>query len=41
LANWIVPLYMTTVALVVAFPLALHRLRQGVPLKHWAWSQST
>jgi len=36
LANWIVPLYMTLVALVVAFPLALYRLRRGVPLKHWA-----
>jgi cell division protein FtsW (lipid II flippase) len=36
LANWIVPLYMTLVALVVAFPLALYRLRARVPLKHWA-----
>jgi len=36
LANWIVPLYMALVALVVAFPLALHRLRRRVPLKHWA-----
>ena len=36
LANWIVPLYMTLVALVVAFPLALHRLRLRMPLKHWA-----
>jgi len=36
LANWIVPLYMSFVALVVAFPLALHRLRKHVPLKHWA-----
>ena len=36
LANWIVPLYMSFVALVVAFPLALYRLRQGVPMKHWA-----
>jgi hypothetical protein len=36
LANWIVPLYMTTVALVVAFPLVLHRLRRGVPLNQWA-----
>ena len=36
LANWIVPLYMTLVALLVAFPLALHRLRRRVPVKHWA-----
>lgn len=36
LANWILPLYMTSVSLVVAFPLALHRLRRRVPLKHWA-----
>lgn len=36
LANWILPLYMTLVALVVAFPLVLHRLRRRVPLKHWA-----
>lgn len=35
-ANWILPLYMTLVALVVAFPLALHRLRRRVPLKLWA-----
>lgn len=35
LANWIVPLYMTLIALVVAFPLALYRLRRRVPLKHW------
>jgi len=36
LANWILPLYMTLVALIVAFPLALHRLRHRVPLKYWA-----
>lgn len=36
LANWIVPLYMSVVALVVAFPLALYRVRRRVPLKHWA-----
>jgi hypothetical protein len=36
LANWIVPLYMSFVALLVAFPLALHRVRRRVPLKHWA-----
>lgn len=36
LANWIVPVYMTLVALVVAFPLALYRLRLRMPLKHWA-----
>jgi hypothetical protein len=36
LANWIVPLYMTLVALSVAFPLALYRLRLRVPLKDWA-----
>jgi hypothetical protein len=36
LANWIVPLYMTLVALAVAFPLALHRVRLRVPLKEWA-----
>lgn len=35
-ANWIVPLYMSVVALVVAFPLALYRVRRRVPLKHWA-----
>lgn len=35
-ANWILPLYMTSVALAVAFPLALYRLRTGIPLKHWA-----
>ncbi len=35
LANWILPIYMTLVALVVAFPLTLHRLRLQVPLKHW------
>ena len=35
-ANWILPLYMTVVSLVVAFPLALYRLRQRMPLKHWA-----
>jgi len=35
-ANWIVPLYMILVALVVAFPLALHRLRHRLPLRHWA-----
>ena len=36
LANWIVPLYMTLVALIVAFPLALYRLRRRLPLKYWA-----
>ena len=36
LANWILPLYMTVVSLVVAFPLALYRVRQRLPLKHWA-----
>ena len=36
LANWILPLYMALVALVVAFPLALHRLRHHIPLRHWA-----
>jgi hypothetical protein len=36
LANWIVPLYMTVVALAVAFPLALYRLRLRVPLREWA-----
>jgi uncharacterized membrane protein (UPF0136 family) len=35
LANWIVPLYMTSVALVVAFPLALYRLRRRMPMKQW------
>jgi hypothetical protein len=35
LANWILPVYMSLIALVVAFPLALHRLRRQVPLKHW------
>lgn len=35
-ANWILPLYMTLVALVVAFPLALHRLRRHIPLRDWA-----
>jgi hypothetical protein len=35
-ANWILPLYMTAVSLVVAFPLALYRVRQGMPLKYWA-----
>jgi len=35
-ANWILPLYMTVVSLVVAFPLALYRLRQRMPLKYWA-----
>jgi hypothetical protein len=35
-ANWIVPLYMTSVALFVAFPLALYRLRRRMPLKQWA-----
>jgi hypothetical protein len=35
-ANWILPLYMTVVSLVVAFPLALYRLRQRMPLKDWA-----
>lgn len=35
-ANWILPLYMTVVSLVVAFPLALYRLRQRMPLKQWA-----
>lgn len=35
-ANWIVPLYMSVVALVVAFPLALYRVRRRVPLRHWA-----
>jgi len=34
-ANWVVPVYMTLVALVVAFPLALHRLRRRMPLKQW------
>lgn len=36
LANWVLPLYMTAVALAVALPLALYRLRQEVPLKEWA-----
>jgi hypothetical protein len=36
LANWVLPLYMTAVALVVALPLALYRFRQEVPLKEWA-----
>ena len=35
-ANWILPLYMTVLALIVAFPLTLHRLRRHVPLRHWA-----
>ena len=35
LANWILPVYMTLIALIVAFPLTLHRLRRQVPLKHW------
>lgn len=35
LANWILPLYMSLVALVVAFPLTLHRLSQRAPLKQW------
>ncbi|HZP32724.1 MAG TPA: hypothetical protein VFB23_05100 [Candidatus Acidoferrales bacterium] len=35
-ANWVVPVYMTSVALVVAFPLALHRLRRKIPLSQWA-----
>jgi hypothetical protein len=35
-ANWILPLYMTVVSLVVAFPLALYRVRQRMPLKEWA-----
>ena len=35
-ANWIVPLYMTLIALIVAFPLALHRLRRRIALRHWA-----
>jgi hypothetical protein len=35
-ANWIVPIYMTSVALVVALPLALHRLRRRTPLSQWA-----
>lgn len=35
-ANWILPLYMTLVSLVVAFPLALYRLRRRMPLRHWA-----
>lgn len=35
-ANWILPLYMTLVGLVVAFPLALYRLRRRLPLKQWA-----
>lgn len=35
-ANWILPLYMTGVSLVVAFPLALYRVRQRMPLKYWA-----
>jgi hypothetical protein len=35
LANWILPVYMTLLALVVAFPLALYRLQRRVPLKHW------
>jgi len=35
-ANWIVPLYMTSVALVVAFPLTLYRVRRRMPLKQWA-----
>jgi hypothetical protein len=35
-ANWILPLYMTVVSLVVAFPLALYRLRKRTSLRHWA-----
>ena len=35
-ANWILPLYMTVVALVVAFPLAAYRFTNHVPLRHWA-----
>lgn len=35
-ANWILPLYMSLLALVVAFPLALHRLHHRIPLRHWA-----
>jgi hypothetical protein len=35
-ANWILPLYMTVVSLVVALPLALYRVRQRMPLKYWA-----
>ena len=35
-ANWVVPLYMTALALIVAFPLTLHRLRRRVPLRNWA-----
>jgi hypothetical protein len=34
-ANWILPLYMTVVSLVVAFPLALYRLRKRTSLRHW------
>jgi len=34
-ANWILPIYMSLVALVVAFPLTLHRLRRQAPLKQW------
>lgn len=36
LANWILPLYMTAIALAVAFPLVSFRLRQRVPLRQWA-----
>jgi hypothetical protein len=35
-ANWIVPVYMILVALIVAFPLALYRLRRRMPLNQWA-----
>ena len=34
-ANWILPVYMTVVSLVVAFPLVLYRLRQRTQLRHW------
>jgi hypothetical protein len=35
-ANWILPLYMMVVSLVVAFPLALYRVRHRTSLKDWA-----
>lgn len=35
-ANWILPLYMTLIALIVAFPLVLHRFRRRLPLRQWA-----
>ena len=35
LANWILPVYMIALALIVAFPLVRYRLRLRVPLTQW------